>query len=252
MMVQANDDTNRRRIQAAIGVAVVHALLGYALIHGLGFEISLKASDDRLKLFDVALEPPPPPIEEALPAEPRAPDPEGAAAPPNLKATPTPVVVPPPVIRLPAPSPVVAAPVPGPGSDASAGASDKAGPGTGAGGEGTGTGSGRAGSGDGGGGAAIRARHLRGDIRNSDYPDAAGDAGVEGSVLVLIYVGADGGVDDCRVERSSGNAELDWATCRLVRRRFSYAPARDAQGRAVPDILGWNQDWWIGRRKRRR
>lgn len=250
--MQADHDTIRSRIKSAIGVAAVHALLGYVLIHGLGFEIAGKASDDRLKLFDVASEPPPPPIEELLPAEPRAPDPEGAAAPPNLKATPTPVVAPPPVIRLPAPSPVVAAPIPGPGSDASAGASDKAGPGTGAGGEGTGTGSGRAGDGDGGGGAATRARHLQGDIDRRDYPDAAGDAGVEGSVLVLIYVGTDGGVDDCRVERSSGSAELDSATCRLVERRFRYAPARDARGRAVPDILGWNQDWWIGPRKRRR
>jgi protein TonB len=71
-------------------------------------------------------------------------------------------------------------------------------------------------------------------------------------VQAHFEVGVDGRVSDCRVVRSSGNAELDATTCRLIERRFRYAPARDAQGRAVPDVAGWEEEWWIGKRRRGR
>lgn len=248
---RVEQDRNRDRIKSALGVAAIHALIGYALIAGFGVHLPREASDT-LKLFDVSREPPPPPlIEKPIPAPQAAKDPEGAAAPPGLKAQPAPIVAPPPMIRLVVPPPVIAAPVAGVGAAPSAGASEIAGPGPGAGGEGTGTGSGRAGSGSGGGGVAVRARHRQGRIVNADYPRAAGDAGAQGAVTARFTVEPDGRVTGCTIVRSSGNPDLDATTCRLIEARFRYDPARDADGQPVADVMGWNQDWWIGSRKRR-
>jgi protein TonB len=83
---------------------------------------------------------------------------------------------------------------------------------------------------------------LRGRIRGSDYPAASPD--VEGTTFTRIAVGADGRVRDCRVMRSSGFAVLDETTCRLIRQRYRYAPAKDAQGRPVEDVIYWAQRWW--------
>lgn len=247
-MVRTAGKWDRDRLTSVAGVAAVHAAIGYALIVGLGFEV-MRAPAETLKLFDIAPEPPPPPpVEEIIPPKARTEASEGAAAPPGLKARPTPVVAPPPKVRLPVPSPVIVAPVAGPGIAPSAGASDIAGPGTGAGGEGEGTGSGGAGSGAGGGGPVTRPRYVSGRLVNSDYPRGARDA--EGSVTVEFTVETDGRVSECQVTESSGNADLDTTTCRLIERRFRYDPARDAEGRAVADVTGWRQDWWIGRRRR--
>ena len=152
----------QERLSSAIAVAMFHALLGYAFVTGLGIDV-VEVVDDRLKIFDVAVLPPPPPIQEATPAKeksvepvkrprPAPKDPEGAAAPPNIKSRPTEIVAPKPEIRLPVPSPVIAAPIAGPGAAATSGNAPFRGPGTGAGGVGTGTGSGRFGNGGGGGG----------------------------------------------------------------------------------------------------
>lgn len=241
---------DRDRLFSAVAVAAVHAAVG-----GLLF---LKTSpialtrESPLKIFNVAPEPPPPPpIEKAVPAKVVTDAEEGEAAPPGLKAQATPIVAPPPAVRLKTPSPIVAAPVAGIGAAPSAGASDIDGPGTGAGGEGDGTGSGGSGDGTGGGGAVTRPRLLSGEIVERDYPDAAGDAGAQGTVDVWFEVGADGRVSGCRVTGSSGNADLDTTTCRLIERRFRYEPARNARGEAVSDMTGWVQEWWLGPRWRR-
>ncbi|PTQ12072.1 energy transducer TonB [Sphingomonas oleivorans] len=231
------------RIGSALGVALLHLLLGYAFISGLRLDF-VRSVSDGLKLFDVPLEPPRPPREEAIRAEARAP--EGRAAPPNLRARPAPVVAPPPKVRLDVPPPVAAAPVPGTESETSAGASDRMGPGTGAGGDGTGTGSGGQGSGTGG-GAAARAQQVAGRIADSDYPRAARKAGAEGVVYVRFTVETDGRAYGCAVVRSSGNADLDATTCRLIERRYRYTPARDAEGWPVPEVRLWKQIWWIER-----
>lgn len=245
-MVQSKSD----RLKSAIGVATIHAVIGYVLITSLGFKVSPER-DEALKVFDVPRQVPPPPVEEVVSPQVMTDAAEGAAAPPGLKAQPSPIVAPPPVVRLPVPPPVIAAPAPGTGAAASAGASEIDGPGTGAGGEGTGTGSGRAGDGTGGGGVVSRARLVGGRMVHKDYPDAAGDAGAEGTVVIRLDVGADGRASGCRVTTSSGNADLDATTCRLAEQRFRYEPARNARGEAVADVAGWSQDWWIGRRKRR-
>jgi protein TonB len=236
-------ESHRHRIGSAVGVAAVHLLLGYALIAGLGFRPQI-VPEEPLKLFDIAAEPPPPPAPRPAP-RPTADASEGGAAPPNLKANPTPIVAPTPRIRLEVAQALGAAPVAGRGSATSAGAATVAGPGTGAGGEGSGTGAGGEGSGRGSGGVVTRARHLRGRIDDDDYPRGAYRARIGGTVIARLTVSAEGRVSRCEVARSSGNIELDAATCRLIPRRFRYAPARDADGRPVPSEVGWRQEWWL-------
>jgi protein TonB len=253
-MAQAKQD-NRDRVKSAIGVAAFHALLGYAFITGLGFDVVREASE-QLKMFDVTEELPPPPVEPPPPAGPmtqkkKTPDPEGAAAPPNIKNTPTEIVAPPPKVKLPVPPPIPAAPVAGQGSAPAAGAAEVPGPGTGRGGAGTGTGSGLNGNGTGGGGGSGRpvgARWVRGSIEESDYPRRAYEAGAGGTVLLRFTVQTDGSVRGCRVTRSSGFPELDDTTCRLIERRFRYQPARDNFGRPVTAEIVGEHEWIPGRR----
>lgn len=235
----------RDKIAAAIAVAALHALLACALLADGRYR--LVQPDDGLKVFDVTLPTPPPPPLVAQPAPARAPNPEGAAAPPALKATASPVVAPKPVLSLPVPPPVTAAPKPNDGGATSSGASPRPGPGSGAGGIGDGTGSGRFGTGTGGGGGAVSARQIAGRIVDRDYPRAARRAKAIGNVLVHFTVATDGRVRACSVRRSSGNEELDGATCRLIRERFRFAPARDASGRAIPEEKAWLQRWWFER-----
>ncbi len=230
----------RERLQASGGVALLHALLAWALIAGFGVKAIAPASE-RLQLFDVIE--PPPPAPEAAPRPSRSA--EGAAAPAGRKARPTPIVAPPP--KLPPRSPVAAAaePAPQPIGTAPSAGSSHADSGTGAGGEGTGAGSGGSGAGTGGGGGT-RAERIGGRLSGaSDYPRAAMRAGAEGTVRVRYVVGTDGRVSGCRVTRSSGHPELDATTCRLIEQRFRYRPARDASGRPVPETVSRTFDWLL-------
>lgn len=244
MFTGVNRELAERRIKSAVAVALLHILIGYAFVAGFGVEIVHQAGE-RLRLFDV-VEPPPPEPEPPAPAKARSKAEEGAAAPENLRARPTEIVAPLPAVQTQVPAPVVVAPVPGRGSDADAGASDRPGPGTGAGGIGTGTGSGRAGSGTGA-GAATRARLIGGRIVHSDYPRSAYRARIGGTVVARLSIGSDGRVTHCAITRSSGHVDLDSTTCRLIRERFRYAPALDAQGRPVATVTGWQQRWWLDR-----
>jgi protein TonB len=245
------DQENRDRIKSAAGVALFHALLGYAFLTGLGFDLPGEAAE-RLKMFQVNEEPPPPPAEPARPekAESRVhkpKDPEGAASPANLKDTPTEIMAPPPEIRLPVPPPVIAAPAAGQGNAAAAGAALVPGPGTGSGGIGTGLGSGARGNGTGGGGGGagrgIPARWLSGRIHDRDYPRAAYERGIGGTVYLRFTVAPSGRVSDCTVTRSSGSAALDETTCRLIVQRFRYRPARNAEGKPIAQVISGEHLW---------
>jgi len=249
-MLQVNEQ-NRDRIKSGVAVTAFHALLGYALITGLGVDVRREVSE-QLKMFDVTEEPPPPPIEPPPPQEERSEnrktkDPEGAASPPNLRDTPSPVVAPPPRVKLPVPPPVVAAPVPGKGNAEAAGAADVPGPGTGSGGVGNGLGSGGFGNGTGGGGGGLRtpAVQISGSIRNSDYPGP--ETGTREIVYLRFVVAPNGRVSECVVTRPSGNQIVDETTCRLIKRRFRYRPARDASGKPIAAVFDGNHDWWMRR-----
>ena len=236
--------TRAERGRAALGAAALTGLLGYALVAGLALGRGASPAE-ALQLFEVGPEPPPPPREKRVPHRVRSSRPEGAASPPNLHSEPTEIVAPVPVIPVPVPPPVVAAPVAGVGNAPTAGNADVIGPGTGSGGEGNGRGGGGAGDGDGDGGAETPPQRIRGDMRDAPYPPGAAEAGIGGTVSVRYYVEIDGRVSDCDVTRSSGNAELDAATCGFIVRRFRFRPARDGRGRPVPSAIIENHSWEV-------
>ncbi len=243
---------NKERAASALTVALIHALVLYALLLSVGVDFR-KVADESLKLFDVPEPPPPPLTKPARPhiekkaRRPRPKDPEGAASPANLRNTPTEIVAPKPVI--PVPTPLPAAKVAGQGTIAAAGAARVPGPGTGAGGQGNGTGSGTQGSGTGGGGGGgrgVHARWISGAIRDSDYPRAALEARRSGIVHLRFVVGPTGRVESCTVTRSSGSSALDSTTCRLILQRFRYRPARDGAGNPVAETVRGEHVWELG------
>jgi protein TonB len=242
VVMRAPAPDTRDRFVSALMSAVLVALLGWLLVIGLGVRMP-GAVEQGLEIFEVAPAPPPPPV-RIVPERTRNRRPEGEAAPPNLRSTATPVVAPVPIVVLPPVSPVIAAPVAGVGSDPSQGAAAVPGPGMGAGGIGNGTGSGGSGDGDGGGWEdETPPRRIRGRLRDSDYPEAAAEAGASGTVSVRYAVEVNGRVSGCRVTRSSGNAALDATTCRLITERFRYRPSLDARGRPVRVTIVVDHEW---------
>lgn len=231
------------RIVSGLLAGGLVALLLWALVLGLAIAGG-HGPEGALKLFGVAPPPPPPPERVRPPVPVRNFRPAGEAAPPNLRAQPTelvapvPVVIPPPVPPL-----VVTAAVAGTQAAASAGAADLPGRGTGAGGEGDGFGAG--GSGDGDGAGDVPPRQIGGRIRDSDYPGAASEEGVSGTVGVRFVVDVRGRVRTCRVTRTSGSRLLDDTTCRLIVERYRFKPGHDAQGQPFEATIVQNESWII-------
>ena len=221
-------------------VVAIHAALLFAFLH-LSGKINLADPQSALRVFDISEVPPPTPPETAPPRvanETKKPkEQEGAASAKNVKSQATPVVAPKPPIELPIPLPINASKTPNEGVAPTQGASNVAGPGTGAGGTGTGTGSGGAGTGTGGGGdggIATRAQPITRGPRGRDFPPHLRRFLSSGYVpWVKFTIEPSGRLSNCRVYQSSGNAELDSATCMLVTRGLVYRPATNRRGEPV-------------------
>jgi protein TonB len=199
------------RVVAIIVVALIHLLLGYALVTGLAYNVAKKMAED-LKTFDVEDEPPPPPDEPPPPPE-------------NIPDTPPPVVAPPPIVRTnTAPSPVVTtyvapppqitvAPPPPPAPPVRRIEPAKA-----------------------------RA-NLASYVSNDDYPDSAIRNEEQGTTGFRLDVGPDGRVTNCSVTSSSGSSSLDSTTCRLMRSRARFTPATDSSGARTTDSVSGRIRW---------
>lgn len=226
----------RVRIGMMALVVVLHVAAVFGLVHAFAPSVTTVAVDRVMQAFTVTVTAPPP--EPPPPPESRAD--EGAAAPEGPKARPREVAAPPRTLpRTPRPVP----PVSSTGTENASGAAES-GAGTGRGGEGAGTGSGREGTGQGG----IVARKLEkiaGDINSAkDYPKKTRDLRINQSVTILLGVGADGRVTDCRVTVPSPDAEADAITCRLATERFRFRPALDRNGNPVAGKYAWRQRWF--------
>ncbi len=232
----------RDRLTAGLGTVIILALLGYVLFLGLSVDLR-RVIEQPLALLDLRALPPKPPVRH--PVERKTAGTPAAASPRALKAKATPIVVPPPLIMLPAPPTLIVAPRPGIGAAASAGASDRPGPGQGAGGRGDGTGDGGDGNGDGGGDTPPR--QIKGRLKISDMPGDLPVGFTGGTVAVRFTVETDGHVTHCTVTGSSGNAELDGVTCRLIEQRYRFDPCRDPQGRPILSTVVENHSWTIER-----
>src|SRR5690606_23240948 len=119
-----------------------------------------------------------------------------------------------------------------PGSRSASGAGSAPGSGAGQGGEGSGRGAGAGGAGTGSGRITPPVR-IAGELTNADYRRANPPRGAAGTVFVSYTVASDGTVRACSVLRSSGYEVFDRATCRLIRERYRFRPARDASGQAI-------------------
>jgi protein TonB len=235
MIMSALQPIEKARIRAAMGSVAITALVGYALLSGFGVVRPPTIARD-LEVFNLTPDAPRPPVPP--PPPPKHAHRNGASGAPALRAKATEIVAPPPIVPIVMPT-IAAAKIPDVGAATSTGASSH--PGSGNGGGGTGNGEG---DGDGGDTPPL----LRsGRIKNSDYPRAAFDANASGTVSVEYTVTTKGRATNCSVTRSSGNVDLDRATCRLIEERFRYEPSRDARGNAVESAIVENHSWTVHR-----
>lgn len=116
-------------------------------------------------------------------------------------------------------------------------------------GNGIGIGAGEGGAG-GGGGVSRHAEWIGGGITNSDYPEEAKRAGLQGVVDVRVVVMTNGRARNCQVDHSSGSPELDRMTCALVEQRLLFSPALDAAGKPVEEVSGRRFRYVATRRRR--
>jgi protein TonB len=201
------------RVTALIIVALIHVVVGYALVTGLAFEAAKKIVQ-RVTTVDVKEEvkkeePPPPPPKKDIPPPPIV------APPPKIDVA----TVPPPVttvITPPPPAPVILVPpppaAPPPPRFTPKGAVPKGNPGSWA--------------------------------TSNDYPSRALREEREGTTGFRVTVGPDGRVTDCQVTSSSGHADLDAATCDNVRRRARFTPATDGEGHPTTGTYS-NRIRWV-------
>ena len=90
-MAYADHSMSSSRMISIVIVALIHAVLGYAFVTGLGMKYVKKAAE-QLNVIDVEEEPPPPEEEPPPP-------------PPDQPIEPPPVVAPPPIVQTPSAPP---------------------------------------------------------------------------------------------------------------------------------------------------
>ncbi|MEA3011912.1 MAG: periplasmic protein TonB [Sphingomonadales bacterium] len=202
-MSYVDQGMSRGRVWAIITVAILHALLAYAFVSGLAYKF-IKEATEELTVVDVKEAPPPPP-EEPPPPPPDQPTspPVTAIETPIMRAQPTAPPAIPQLPRPPAPLPLPPAPVqqpppPPPPPPAS---------------------------------RPQRARaNLNSYFSTDDYPAAALRGNDQGTTGFSLTIGPNGRVTACNVTSSSGSSALDQATCRILRSRARYTPARGSDG----------------------
>ena len=89
-----------------------------------------------------------------------------------------------------------------------------------------------------------RARaNLASYVSDEDYPSSAVRNEEQGTTRFRLGVGPDGRVTECTVTGSSGSSALDSATCRLMKQRARFTPARDSAGKATGDSVASAIHW---------
>lgn len=70
-------------------------------------------------------------------------------------------------------------------------------------------------------------------VTMGDYPVSARRARREGVVEFIVRYGPNGSPTGCDIFSSSGYADLDEMTCRLVKARARFKPGRNSRGEVV-------------------
>ena len=196
-MAYADQKMSGNRMTALIIVALIHLVVGYALVTGLAYEgvreIMKKVTTVDIKKEEEKKPPPPPPKPKDLPPPPIvAPPPKvNLAPPPVVETVQTPPPAPPPIVLAPPP----AAPPP---SQAR--------------------------------GATPKNQGQWAARIQDNYPGDALRAEKQGRVGVRVTIGPDGRVTACSVTSSSGTPSLDSAACDGMQRYARYTPALDDAG----------------------
>jgi len=193
-MAYADHSEGSSRTISIVIVALIHAVLGYAFVTGLGYQYIKKAAE-QLNVVDVKEEPPPPEEEPPPP-------------PPDQPVQPPPVVTPPAVVQLPSapvniappPQPVapyipprVLPPAPPPAPPPPP--------------------------------AKVEARGNPGSwVTTDDYPPRALRENRSGTTSFRLGVGADGRATSCDITGSSGSPDLDQEACKNLLRRARFKP----------------------------
>lgn len=92
----------------------------------------------------------------------------------------------------------------------------------------------------------IPANDPRSWLAVQDYPDLAIRDGRGGAVGFSVAVGPDGSITSCRVTASSGSADLDEATCKVIRKKATFHPALDVRGAPIPGTYSSRVQWKFG------
>jgi TonB family protein len=82
---------------------------------------------------------------------------------------------------------------------------------------------------------------------NADYPSREMHREIQGTVTFQLKLGTDGAVENCVILLSSDSAALDEQSCKLMRQRAKFAPARDADGKPVTSFYVNRIRWQIPR-----
>jgi protein TonB len=214
-MAYADQEMSGNRIASFVVVALLHVVVGYALVTGLAYEavqqVVKKVTTVDIKKDEPKKEPPPPPKKAAAPPPIVAPPPKI-----NVNVTPPPVqtvVTPPPaapVVPIIAPPAPVAPPPPR---------------------------------------VQPKQPTPKGNPANwattNDYPTRALREEREGTTSFRVSVGPDGRVTGCTVTSSSGSPDLDEATCSNVTRRARFNPATDGEGQPTTGSYSNRVRWVI-------
>jgi protein TonB len=72
-------------------------------------------------------------------------------------------------------------------------------------------------------------------VSDSDYPASAIRNEEQGTTRFRLTVGENGRVTNCEIVGSSGSSALDNATCRIMRSRARFTPARNNLGQPTTD-----------------
>ncbi len=82
-------------------------------------------------------------------------------------------------------------------------------------------------------------------VTDDDYPAISLGRREFGTVKFRLDLDARGDVKGCHVTGSSGYADLDVMTCKLLRKRARFMPAQDSAGRHVPYAYDGSFNWNI-------
>ncbi|WP_349237682.1 MULTISPECIES: energy transducer TonB [unclassified Novosphingobium] len=82
-------------------------------------------------------------------------------------------------------------------------------------------------------------------VTPEDYPSRPLREGVQGTTGFKLTVAPDGRVSGCEITASSGNAELDAATCKYATSRARFAPAKDGEGQPTTGVYANRVKWVI-------